>query len=116
MKTRGKARQPQDAHGVFAKRIGHVPQHARAQVAQAAKGVDERGLIACPIGGSGNGVDGQIAPRQVFFQRDGGAGLHGKAPVAGGAFALGARQGVFLARLRMQENTIVSPSLFPLIK
>ena len=104
VKARGKARQAQDAHGVFTEGIGHVPQHARAQVAQAAKGVDECGLIACPVRGGGNGVDGQVAPRQVFFQRDGGAGLHGKAPVAGGAFALGARQGVFLARLRMKEN------------
>ena len=46
---------------------------------------------------------GEIAPRQVLLQRDVGLGVEGEAVIAPCRLALGARQRVFLARLRMQE-------------
>jgi hypothetical protein len=47
-----------------------MAQHARAQVALAAEGVDQRAVVA-----SRHGVDGEVAARQVFFQRDLGRGV-----------------------------------------
>ena len=41
VKTRRKARQPQDAHRVFAEGVGHVAQHLGLQIALAAERVDQ---------------------------------------------------------------------------
>ena len=107
-KTGRKTGHAQDAYGVFAEGVGDVAQHPGAQVGHAAIGVDHR-AAATPIGGSGDGVDGEVAPRQVFFQRHVGRGMHHKATVAAAAFALGARQGVFLVRARVQKDGEVAP-------
>jgi hypothetical protein len=50
--------------------------------------------------GARHRVDGQVAPDQVVFQRDVGRGVEHEAVVAGRGLALGARQRVFLLRLR----------------
>ncbi|OQC08585.1 MAG: hypothetical protein BWX79_01620 [Alphaproteobacteria bacterium ADurb.Bin100] len=108
--ARRKARHAQDAHRVFAEGVGHMAQHAGLQVALAAVGVDQ--VIFLPIlAGSQRRmvidsyrIDSKIAPRQVFLQRHLGRGVDGEALVAARGLALGARQRVLLAGLRMQED------------
>jgi hypothetical protein len=62
------------------------------------------GVDQLAIGGAGNGVDRQIAARQILFQADIGRGMKGKALVAVAGLALGTRQRIFLVRLRVQED------------
>ena len=76
-----------------------MAQQTRLQIVLAAERIDD-----FTGGGFGHGVDGQIAARQILLQRDLGGGVKGKAGIAGRGFALGARQRVFLVRLRMQEH------------
>ena len=102
-KARREARHAQYAHRVFAKRIGHMAQQLGLQVALAPIGVAERAARG-PACGRGHGIDGQVAAREVFLQRDIGRGLHGKAAVAAAALALGARERVFLVGLGVQED------------
>ena len=54
--------------------------------------------------GHGHGVHREVAPGQVLFECDVGRGLHRKAFVAPGGFALGAGQGVFFAGLGVQKH------------
>src|SRR5690606_2994736 len=63
------------------------------------------------IGATCNGIDGQVAPREVFFKCDFRRGMDHEAGVAEAALALGACQGVFLATLRMQEYREVTAHL-----
>ena len=76
-----------------------MPEDARAHIGRAAQGVDEFAVLRL-----GDGVDGQVAAAQVFFQRDIAAGVERKALVAAARLALGARQRVFLFGARVQEN------------
>ena len=76
-----------------------MAQHAGGDVALAAIGVGQRAVFALR-----NGVDGQVAPRQVFFERDIRGGVHGKAAVALGRLALGTGQRIFLTAGRMQKH------------
>jgi hypothetical protein len=76
-----------------------VAQHARRKVGLAAEGIDQRAVLVL-----GDGVDGEVAPRQILFQRHVGRGVEDEALVARRGLALGARQGVFLVRLGMQEH------------
>ena len=86
-----------------------MAQHFGLQIMLAVIGVDN---LACPgagqrVGqrlGHGHGVDGEVAPGQVFFKGDVGRCLHGKAFVAPGGFALGAGEGVFLAAFGVQKH------------
>jgi hypothetical protein len=81
-----------------------MAQHsAPARSRLAAVGIDERA-----VGCLGHGVDRQVAPPQVLLQRDARVGVDGEAAIAGPGLALGARQGVFLARLRVQEHREVA--------
>ena len=95
----GKARQAQNAYRILAKGIGHMAQHALLQVALALERIGQAAVF-----GPGDGVDGQVAARQVFFQGHAGIGMDGKALVAARGFAFGARQCVFLVRVRVQEH------------
>ena len=97
--ARGKARHAQDAHRVFAKRIGHMAQQFGFQVALAAMWVDQLALFVL-----GDGVDGQVAPRQVLLEGDIGRRMHHKAFVARRGFALGAGQGMFFSGVRVQKH------------
>src|SRR5690606_29718732 len=54
-------------------------------------------------------IDGQVAALQVFFQRDVGGGVKGKAVVARGGLALGARQRAFLVGVGVEEDGEVTP-------
>ena len=64
--------------------------------------IADRGVRQCF--GHSHGIQGQVAPRQVFFQRHIGRGLNGKAFVTPCRFSLGARQCEFFTRLRVQKN------------
>ena len=59
-----------------------------------------------------DGVDGEVAPLQVLFERDGRVGVEFEAVIAARGFALGARQRVFLVRLRMQEHRKIATDGF----
>ncbi len=95
----GEARYAQDPQGILGERRGNVAQQARLEVGLAAVGVYYPALFVL-----GHGVDGQVTASQVFLQGHVGAGMEGEAAVAAPALSLGARQGVFLAALRMKED------------
>ena len=99
MKTGGKAGQAQDAHGVFAERVGDVAEDFVLDILHTAERVGQGAIL-----GLCDGVDGQIAPHQVVFQGDVGRRVEDKAPVAGRRLAFRAGQGVFFLRLRVQED------------
>ncbi len=63
--ARRKTRNAQQPHGVFLEGRRDMAQYSCLQVLPATEGVDE-----LPGGIHGHGVDGQVAPRQVVFQRD----------------------------------------------
>jgi hypothetical protein len=88
-----------------------MAQHAILQILLAAIGVHQvfEVAVACPVGRSGDGVDGEIAPRQVFFQRHIGSGVNHKAAIAHAVLALGARQRIFLMGLGVQKHRKVAP-------
>lgn len=95
----GEARYAQDPQGILGERRGNVAQQARLEVCLAAVGIYYTALFVL-----GHGVDGQVTASQVFLQGHLGAGMEGEAAVAAPALPLGARQGVFLAALRMKED------------
>ena len=95
----GEAGHAQYAQRIFAESVGNVAQHARLQVGHAAVWVNQ-----LPFGGAGDGVDGQIAPQQIFFQRHVRRGIAGKTGVPLAGFALGARQRVLLMRIGVEEH------------
>ena len=68
------------------------------QVGAAVERVDDAAVF-----GQRHGIDGQVAPRQILFQRYVRRGVEVKAVIAGRGFALGARQCVFFLGLRVQE-------------
>jgi hypothetical protein len=81
-----------------------MAQHARLEIAQAAPRVDQ------PAGGiARHGVDRQVAPQEVFLERDLGRRVHDEAAVAGRGLALRAGQRVLLAAVGMQEDGEVAP-------
>jgi hypothetical protein len=98
-KTRGKARQAKNAHRVFGESRADMTQDARSEVVDAAIGVDQR-----TVGSARDGVDGQVAARQILAQGDLGGSMKGKALVAVTGLALGARQRIFCMRMRVQED------------
>ena len=88
----------QDAHRVFRKGGGDVPQYAVVEIVETVVGVDEF-IPGC----FRHGVDGEVAAQQVFLEADVrvGTGLETGVTVTG--LALGARQCVFLFRPGVQE-------------
>ena len=76
-----------------------MAQHFVADIGLTVVGIDQRAVFS-----AGDGVDGQVAPRQVFFQRDIDIGIHLKALVAFGCLAFSAREGVLLLRFGMEKN------------
>ena len=102
-KARRKACHAQDAHRVFAKSFGHMAQYFGLQISLAVVRV-KNVTSARPVCGSSYGIDSEVTPCQVFFQRDIGRGVHHKATVAHTALALGAGQRVFLVGLGVQKD------------
>ncbi|MNZ96059.1 hypothetical protein D3C78_1152370 [compost metagenome] len=107
VKTRRKTRHAQHAHRVFAKGVGHMAQQPGLQIALAAIGVVQAAAVR-PAFARRHGIDRQVAPRQVFFQRHIGRGLDGKTAVAAAALALGAGQRIFLVAGRVQKHRKVA--------
>ena len=103
--ARREARQPQDAHRVFGEGVA-TRGAARRPAGRPRRRTDRsaRRRRSC-----GHRVDRQVAARQVLFQRDVGSAWNDEAAVAGRRLALGARERVFLVRLRMQEDREVAP-------
>ena len=98
-KAGGEAGQTQDAHGVLAKGGADVAEDPGLDVGLSMEGIDE-----AAVGGSGDGVDGEVTAQQVVFQCDIRREMYGKALVAGSGLALGAGQCVFLVALGVQED------------
>jgi hypothetical protein len=69
------------------------------EVVTAAERIDQRA-----VAGPRHGIDGEVAPRQVLFERDTRIELHRESAVTRSALALCARQRVLLVRLRVQEH------------
>jgi hypothetical protein len=81
-----------------------MAEHARLQVALAAEGVDQGAVFLLR-----NGVDREVAARQVLLQRDVGRRVKQEALVSRPGLAFGARERVFLVGLRMQETLPAAP-------
>ena len=99
-----KASQPQDAHRVFAKGLGHMAQYFGLHIALAAIRVDQ----LAGVGVLGDGVEGEVAAGQVFLERHLGCGMHHKATVAACGFAFGTGQCMFFASGRVQKDRKVA--------
>jgi predicted thioredoxin/glutaredoxin len=81
-----------------------VAQHARLDVAAAAVRVDQRAVLVLR-----DGVDSQVAAPEVVLERDLRPALEREAVVTAAGLALGARERVLLARLRVQEDREIPP-------
>src|SRR5262249_3210379 len=81
-----------------------MPEYTRFQIAFAAEWIDERAVFV-----TRHRIDGQVAAREILFERDLWRRVKHEAVVAGSGLALGARQRVLLVRLRMQEHREVFP-------
>ena len=97
--SRREPRHAQDAHRVLGERRADVAQEAPLEVLPAAEGVDQRAVLV-----PGDRVDGEVAPAQVFLERDIRRGVHREALVAAPALSLGAGERVLLVRPGMQED------------
>ena len=98
-KRAAKARHAQDAHRVLDKSRADMAQNACLDIAHAAIGIDE-----APICIPGDGIDGEVAPRQILLQRHLGRGMDLEALVAARRLALGAGQGIFLMSPGMKKD------------
>ena len=108
-KTGRQTRQPQNTHRVFAKRRADVAEHPVGQILRATIRVDHILLVPCAVraelrSSNGHGIDGEIAPCQVFFQAHIRRRMDGKTVVARRSFPFSAGQCVFIVGLRMQEH------------
>jgi hypothetical protein len=98
-KAGGEAGQPQDAHRVFGEGRADVAEHPRGEVALPAVGVGQGA-----VGVAGDGVDGEVAAGQVFFEGHRRVGVEDEAGVARRGLALGAGQRVLLVGARVEED------------
>jgi hypothetical protein len=76
-----------------------MTQRECAQIRRAAERIDEISVAVLR-----DRIDGEIAPSQVFFERDAGICIEREPVIAASGFAFGARLRIFLARLRMQKH------------
>src|SRR5690606_15571760 len=81
-----------------------MPQHPGLQVFQAAAWVHEPAVCM-----TGDGIDSEVSPLEIRFQRDVGTGIKGEPLIAPPRFAFGTCKSVFLFAARMQKNRKVSP-------
>ena len=87
-----------------------MTQHPRIEIAPAAMGIEQRA-----VGRLGNGIDGQIAARQIFLERDLRPEFDRKSAIAGRHLALEPRQGMLLVSVGMQKHRKV-PADFPIFQ
>src|SRR5690606_33100897 len=81
-----------------------MPQHPGLQVFQAAAWVHEPAVCM-----TGDGIDSEVSPLEIRFQRDVGTGIKGEPLIAPPRFAFGTCKSVFLFATRMQKNRKVPP-------
>jgi hypothetical protein len=102
---RRKPRDAQNPHRIFDKRLAHMPEHTRFEIGAAIERIDHgTGQFAVWSHFAGHRVDGQIAAREILFQRHVGCVEKLKAVISRRCLPLGARKRVFLVRLRMQKH------------
>ena len=106
LEAREEARDAQDPHRVLVEGVRHVPQLPRLEVRAPAVRVDQRA-----IGVARDRVDREVAALEIVLERDVGRVVQFEAAVAGAGLALGAREGMFLAGLGVQEHREVAPDL-----
>ena len=94
----GESRDAQHPHRVLDERLADMTQDAGLQVGDAMMRVDDVAVVV-----AGDCIDGEVAARQVLFQRDLRGRLDLETLVAARRLSLGARERVFLVRLRVQE-------------
>ncbi len=97
--SRGEARDAQHAQRILGEGRRHVPQYPRAQIGLAAERIDELSLLVAR-----HRVDREIPARQILVERYIGRDEELEAAIAVAVLALGARERVFLARVRVQEH------------
>ena len=97
--ARGEARDAKHAQRILGERRRHVAQHAGRKIALAAVRIDQRAVVVAR-----HRVDREVAPGEVVLERDFGRREELEAAVAAPVLALGARERVFLVRVRMQEH------------
>ncbi len=83
-----------------------MAQNAVSQIRLAAIGINDMAVFIL-----GEGVNGQIAALQILFKGDVRGGMTGEASITDAGFALGTRQRVLLAALRMQEDRKIAAYL-----
>src|SRR3989344_8764173 len=76
-----------------------MAQNTGLEISRAVKRIDELASLVL-----GHGVDREVAPLQIIFERHVWRGVNREALVATTALALGARERVLLLGLRMQEH------------
>ncbi len=103
--ARGEARDAQDAHRILDERVADVPEQLRAQIRLPAERIDDRpDERAVRAHFARHRVDRQVAPHEILLERDVGRVIELEAVIAGRRLAFGARERVFLVRIRMQEH------------
>ena len=102
----GEPRHAQDADRVLGEGLGHMPQPAGREIPQATVVVDDAARLVLR-----QGIDGQVTAAQVLLQGYVRFGMDHEAPITRQGLALGARQGVFVLGLGMQEDGEIHPDL-----
>ena len=102
---RRKPRRPQNPQRIFGERRRHMPQPLAPQIAAPVERIDH--LAASLV--QSDGVNRQIAPRQILLERHLRRGMKNKAAIAAPDFALGARERVFVARARIDKHRKIRP-------
>ena len=97
--TRGEPSDAQHAYRVFGESGRNVSQHSCGEIALAAERVDDRAMLVL-----GHRVDGEIATLQILRQCHRWISMKRERVITAPGLALGSRQRVFLAGLRVQED------------
>jgi hypothetical protein len=85
---------PQNPQRVFHERIGYMPEHSLLKVPLAAEGVYQAAFFILR-----HGIDSQVTPEEVLFQRYAGVKVDFKAVITMALLFFGAGQGVFFTAL-----------------
>ena len=97
--ARREARDAQHAQRILGERRRDVAQHARLEVAPPSPRIDQRAVV-----GARDRVDREVAALEILLERHVAAVSNCEARVAAADLALGARERVFVAGCRMQED------------
>ena len=96
---RREPRDAQHAQRILGERRRDVAEHARVEVAPSSPGIDQSAVVS-----PRDRVDREIAALEILLERNGCARVELEARVAAAYLALGARERIFVAGDRMQED------------